>query len=102
MPGTSLVRHIQLLIARRQPSAQWLAVGDDEGRITLLNTLPSQDMSAERPTSNPQWQASQNSILFELAWRFDDRSISSPPATFRFAAGHRIPEMYGHVSRAQG
>uniref|UniRef100_V5ERD9 Uncharacterized protein n=1 Tax=Kalmanozyma brasiliensis (strain GHG001) TaxID=1365824 RepID=V5ERD9_KALBG len=64
------------------PSAQWLAVGDDEGRITLLNTLPWQDISAEHTSSNPQWQASSTSAVFELAWRFDDRSILSGASDF--------------------
>ncbi|KAJ9478186.1 WD_REPEATS_REGION domain-containing protein [Pseudozyma hubeiensis] len=64
------------------PSAQWLAVGDDEGRITLLNTLPWQDASAESYSANPQWQASSSSAIFELAWRFDDRSILSGASDF--------------------
>lgn len=64
------------------PSAQWLAVGDDEGRITLLNTLPWQDVSAEQSATNPQWQASSTSAVFELAWRFDDRSILSGASDF--------------------
>ncbi|CDS00005.1 hypothetical protein [Sporisorium scitamineum] len=64
------------------PSAQWLAVGDDEGRITLINTLPWQDASAEQFDSHPQWQASSSSAIFELAWRFDDRSILSGASDF--------------------
>ena len=64
------------------PTAQWLAVGDDEGRITLLNTLPWQDESAERFTSHPQWQASSSSAIFEVVWRFDDRSILSGASDF--------------------
>ncbi|PWY99053.1 WD40 repeat-like protein [Testicularia cyperi] len=59
------------------PSAQWLAVGDDEGRITLVNTLPSQDPSVESFTSNPSWDATQDAAVFELTWRFDDRAILS-------------------------
>ncbi|SPO21925.1 uncharacterized protein UTRI_01912_B [Ustilago trichophora] len=64
------------------PSAQWLAVGDDEGRITLLNTLPWQDESAEQFASNPQWQASSSSAIFEVVWRFDDRAILSGASDF--------------------
>ncbi|SJX61820.1 uncharacterized protein SRS1_12804 [Sporisorium reilianum f. sp. reilianum] len=64
------------------PSAQWLAVGDDEGRITLVNTLPWHDASAEQFASHPQWQASSSSAIFELAWRFDDRSILSGASDF--------------------
>lgn len=64
------------------PTAQWLAVGDDEGRITLLDTLPWQDASAESFTTKPQWQASSSSAIFELVWRFDDRSILSGASDF--------------------
>ncbi|KAJ1029581.1 hypothetical protein NDA13_002827 [Ustilago tritici] len=65
------------------PSAQWLAVGDDEGRITLLDTLPWQDETAKAPSANPQWQASSSSAIFEVVWRFDDRSILSGSSDFR-------------------
>lgn len=64
------------------PSAQWLAVGDDEGRITLLNTLPWQDESAEQFAANPQWQASTSSAIFEVVWRFDDRSLLTGASDF--------------------
>ncbi|TKY87131.1 hypothetical protein EX895_003808 [Sporisorium graminicola] len=65
------------------PSSQWLAVGDDEGRITLVNTLVSHDVCAAEPLyPHPQWQASSSSAIFELAWRFDDRSILSGASDF--------------------
>lgn len=64
------------------PSAQWLAVGDDEGRITLLNTLPWQDPAAECFAGNPQWQASTSAAIFEVVWRFDDRSLLSGASDF--------------------
>lgn len=64
------------------PSTQWLAVGDDEGRITLLNTLPWQDDSAQMFAANPQWQASSSSAIFEVAWRFDDRSLLTGASDF--------------------
>ncbi|SNX83149.1 uncharacterized protein MEPE_01855 [Melanopsichium pennsylvanicum] len=63
------------------PSAQWLAVGDDEGRINLLNTLAWQDDSAQ-PLAQPQWQASRSSAIFEVVWRFDDRNILSGASDF--------------------
>lgn len=64
------------------PTAQWLAVGDDEGRITLLNTLSWQDETAEQLEAHPQWRASSSSAIFEVVWRFDDRSILSGSSDF--------------------
>lgn len=64
------------------PSAQWLAVGDDEGRITLLNTLPWQDLAAEKYPANPQWKASASAAIFEVVWRFDDRSLLTGASDF--------------------
>ena len=71
------------------PSAQWLAVGDDEGRLTLLNTLPSQDYSAEEYTGSPQWVATDPDApasIFELSWRFDDRVILTGSSDYAIRA----------------
>ncbi|EPQ27665.1 uncharacterized protein PFL1_04803 [Pseudozyma flocculosa PF-1] len=62
------------------PRAQWLAVGDDQGRLSLLNTLPPHDDGAQEYTDTPSWlavDAEQQDSIFELAWRFDDRVILS-------------------------
>ncbi|PWN48762.1 WD40 repeat-like protein [Violaceomyces palustris] len=62
------------------PSAQWLAVGDDQGRISILNTLQNQDPSAESYFSHPVWSVTPEDCpgsIFEVSWRFDDRVILS-------------------------
>lgn len=57
--------------------AQWLAVGDNEGTLHLVNTLPDPMMSYDTASRiTPRWSACQGSI-FELKWRFDDEMIAS-------------------------
>ncbi|CAO1616868.1 unnamed protein product [Parajaminaea phylloscopi] len=68
--------------------AQWLAVGDNEGRITLIDTYaqnPDSDLyqcpyTLSAP-SRPSWSASSGS-LFALSWRFDDKLIASSGADY--------------------
>lgn len=57
--------------------AQWLAVGDNEGRVHLLNTLDDPMASVDtKIESKPRWSACHGSV-FELKWRFDDEMIAT-------------------------
>jgi denticleless len=57
--------------------AQWLAVGNNEGRVHLINTLTDPMGSINNGTQDvPSWNACVGSI-FELKWRFDDEVIAT-------------------------
>ncbi|KAE8213986.1 hypothetical protein CF327_g2545 [Tilletia walkeri] len=77
------------------PSAQWLAIGDNESRIILLNTLD--DTTADEFTGSPQWHVSgrapanggsnntYGSSVYELAWRHDDLLLASGASNYSIA-----------------
>ncbi|UZJ54982.1 hypothetical protein CBS101457_004302 [Exobasidium rhododendri] len=57
--------------------AQWLAVGDNEGSVHLVNTLDDCMASVDTDTKNkPHWSTCHGSV-FELKWRFDDEMIAT-------------------------
>ncbi|KAE8204769.1 hypothetical protein A4X06_0g994 [Tilletia controversa] len=76
-----------------EPSAQWLAIGDNEGRIILLNTLD--DSTADEFTGPPQWRVTGRDLgiaatgpppsVFELAWRQDDVLLASSASNYSVA-----------------
>ncbi|CAD6923540.1 unnamed protein product, partial [Tilletia laevis] len=76
-----------------EPSAQWLAIGDNEGRIILLNTLD--DSTADVFTGPPQWRVTGRDLgitatgptplVFELAWRQDDVLLASSASNYSVA-----------------
>ncbi|KAK0557193.1 tRNA-specific adenosine deaminase subunit tad3 [Tilletia horrida] len=83
-----------------EPNAQWLAIGDNEGRIVLLNTLD--DSTTDAFTASPQWRVHNPSpasgsasrpgtdshamhSVFELAWRHDDVLLASGSSNYRIA-----------------
>ncbi|PWN19114.1 WD40 repeat-like protein [Microstroma glucosiphilum] len=63
-------------------SRQWLAVGDNEGVLSLLDTSRDQTLSTYRSihdgpaVDRPTWQATIGS-LFSVSWRFDDAYLAS-------------------------
>lgn len=59
-----------------QSQAQWLAVGDNEGKLTLINTLRDIYTFEQQYTASPVWTACVGSV-FELAWRHDDEVIAT-------------------------
>lgn len=77
-----IMSHSPLLLSSASRSldnyqAQWLAVGDNEGHINLLNTLCHPMASVDTMINNkPKWIASTGSV-FELKWRFDDEMIAT-------------------------
>ncbi|KAL9938153.1 hypothetical protein V8E36_002776 [Tilletia maclaganii] len=74
-----------------EPSAQWLAIGDNEGRIVLINTLD--DTTSDEFSGGPQWRTSGSSIdpsapvssVFELSWRHDDVLLASSAPSYMVA-----------------
>lgn len=62
---------------------QWLAVGDNVGKLSLIDTSRDQTLDSFTGetddfgrTAGPSWSATSGS-LFSLSWRFDDRYIAS-------------------------
>ncbi|KAK0535895.1 hypothetical protein OC835_002238 [Tilletia horrida] len=80
-----------------EPSSQWLAIGDNEARIVLLNTLD--DTTADEFSGAPQWRVSGSASasagssspsspmvsVFELAWRHDDVLLASSAPDYTVA-----------------
>lgn len=72
---------------------QWLAVGDNEGKLSLVDTARDPTLATFDPKdlydddnyaagSRPSWQASTGS-LFSAAWRFDDRCIATSGSDYQ-------------------
>lgn len=93
--------------------AQWLAVGDDEGTLTLINTFqrhPESDTytcpySSGSFGTPSRWDASSGS-LFALSWRFDDRLIASCGADYTIkvwdtASGRLTSSFHGSKGTAR-
>lgn len=59
--------------------AQWLAVGDNEGTLSLIDTSHPATATAtgtDPAILRPSWRATTGS-LFSLSWRFDDRFLAT-------------------------
>ncbi|PWN33396.1 WD40 repeat-like protein [Meira miltonrushii] len=78
--------------------AQWLAVGSNEGRVFLLNTL--EGAMSEDDGSTPSWLAHDGSI-FEVKWRPDDEMIATGGSDYQIrvwntSTGEQIRSFSGH------
>ncbi|CAO1638933.1 unnamed protein product [Sympodiomycopsis kandeliae] len=69
---------------------QWLAVGDNEGGLTLVDTArdltqdtyDDSDMYDGENKQRPAWEASPGSV-FSVAWRFDDRFLATSGSDYQ-------------------
>lgn len=81
--------------------AQWLAVGDNEGRVHLINTLSDPMATVDTEMQDkPRWEACNGSI-FELKWRFDDEVIATGGSDYVVRlwspeTGHELRAFKGH------
>lgn len=78
--------------------AQWLAVGNNEGRLFLLNTL--EGAMVKDDGSTPSWLAHDGSI-FEVKWRPDDEMIATGGSDYQIrvwntATGEQVRSFSGH------
>lgn len=61
--------------------AQWLAVGSNEGTVTLIDTA-SDECRADRDEVTPSFEVSDWTV-FEVKWRYDDEIIATGSSDYR-------------------
>ncbi|PWN26442.1 WD40 repeat-like protein [Jaminaea rosea] len=95
-------RSIGIIIHSDQPCPEWLAVGDNEGTLSLIDTsIPASDTDIRRPN----WKATTGS-LFSVSWRFDDRFIATSGSDYSVkvwdtASGKLVNSFHGSRGTAR-